>query len=142
MGMKRTKATYTIYSAQYSYWKQKHAEREMQRIAALARGEPAIYGYWQGAKQCAKPIPAADQNINSIPLPGYQYRLEITYKQANESIAEDGRNAIINLVYYDTITGKFWQTPKQAKHINNGKFIRDIDGRLCLKWKWKYYLII
>lgn len=139
--MKRTKATDTIYSAQYSFWKQKHAEREMQRIAALARGEPAVYGYFECAKQCAKPI-QADPNINTVPFPGYQYRLEITYKQANKAIEEDGQSALINLVYCDTITGRFWQTPKQAKHLKNGKFIRDINGRLVLKFKWKYYLII
>lgn len=138
--MARTKAPETIYSAQYSFWKQKHAEREMQRVAALARGEPARYGYWYGAKQCAKPIPA--ENINTVPFHGYQYRLEITYKQANHAIKEDGKDALINLVYYDHHTGKFWQTPKQAKHLQNWKFIRDIDGRLCLKWKCKYYLII
>lgn len=140
--MPRTKAPETIYSAQYSFWKQKHAEREMQRLAALARGEPAPYGYWRGAKQqCAKPI-ADDPNINTVPIPGYQYRLEITYKQANQALLEDGKDALINLKYYDTQTGKFWQTPKQAKHLKNGKLIRDINGRLCLKWKYKYYLIL
>ena len=139
--MPRTKSPETIYSAQYLYWRQWHKTKEQRRLAALARGEPAIYGYWQGAKQYAKLIPA-DQNINTVPLPGYQYRLEITYKQANQAIKEDGKDALINLVYYDTITGKFWQTPKQAKHIKNGKLIRDINGRLVLKWKWKYYLII
>lgn len=138
--MKRTKATDTIYSAQYSFWKQKHAKKEMQRLAALARGDPAIYGYWRGAKQCAKPITA--ENINTVPFPGYQYQLEITYKQANQAINEEGKDALINLVYYDSITGKFWQTPKQAKHLKNGKLIRDIDGRLLIKWRWKYYLII
>ena len=136
------KALDTIYSAQYSYWKQKHAEREMQRLAALARGEPAIYGYWKGAKQCAKPIQQADQDINTVPFPGYQYRLEVTYKEANKAIQEYGKDALINLVYYDIHTGKFWQTPKQAKHLHNGKFIRDINGRLVLKWRFRYYLII
>lgn len=139
--MARTKAPVTIYSAKYSYWKQKHAEREVQRLAALARGEPAIYGYWQGAKQCAKQI-QADTDVNTVPFPGYQYRLEITHKQANQAIREHGKDALINLVYHDTQTGKFWQTPKQAKHLTNGKFIRDINGRLVLKWKNKYYLII
>lgn len=139
--MPRTKANETIYSAQYSFWKQKHAEREMQRLAALERGEPAVYGYFECAKQCAKPI-QSDQNINTMPFPGYKYRLEITYKQANQAITEDGKDALINLVYYDSITGKFWQTPKQAKHLKNGKLIRDINGRLVLKWRFKYYLII
>ena len=104
-------------------------------------GEPAIYGYWQYAKY-AKPIQVSDPDINTVPFPGYQYRLEITYKQANQAIQEDGKDALINLVYYDIQTGKFWQTPKQAKHFPNGKFIRDINGRLCFKWRWKYYLII
>jgi len=139
--MARNKAPETIYSAQYSFWKQRHAEREMQRIAALARGEPAIYGYFECATQYAKPI-HEDQNINTVPFHGYQYRLEITYKQANQAILEDGKDALINLVYYDTITGKFWQTPKQAKHLPNGKLIRDINGRLVLKWRFNYYLII
>ena len=140
--MTRTKAPETIYSAQYLYWRQWHKTKEQRRLAALARGEPAIYGYWQAAKQqCAKPIPE-DYNINTFPVPGYQYRLEITYKQANQAILEDGKYALINLMYYDTQTGKFWQTPKQAKHLPNGKFIRDINGRLCLKWRFKYYLII
>lgn len=131
----------TIYSAQYLYWRQWHKTKEQRRLAALARGEPAIYGYWQGAKQCAKPITAENIN-NTVPVPGYHYRLEITYKQANKAIDEDGKDALINLVYYDKITGKFWQTPKQAKHLPNGKLIRDIDGRLLIKWRWKYYLII
>lgn len=139
--MARTKTPETIYSAQYLHWRQWQKTKEQRRIAALARGGPAVYGYFECAKQCAKPI-QSDQNINTVPFPGYQYRLEITYKQANQSIEEDGQNALINLVYYDCRTGKYWQTPKQAKHINNGKFIRDINGRLVLKWKYKYYLII
>jgi len=139
--MARTKTPETIYSAQYLYWRQWHKTKEQRRLAALARGEPAIYGYFECAKQCAKPI-QSDQNINTVPFPGYHYRLEIAYKQANQAIDEDGRDALINLVYYDNITGKFWQTPKQAKHINNGKLIRDINGRLCFKWRWRYYLII
>lgn len=139
--MARTKTPETIYSAQYLHWRQWQKTKEQRRIDALARGEPAIYGYFECAKQCAKLIPA-DQNINTIPFPGYNYRLEITYEQANTAIKEDGKDAIINLVYYDKITGKFWQTPKQAKHLPNGKLIRDINGRLVLKWKNKYYLII
>lgn len=139
--MARTKTPETIYSAQYLYWRQWQKTKEQRRLAALARGEPAIYGYWGGAKQCAKPI-QSDQNINTVPFPGYQYRLEITYKQANKAIDEDGKDALINLVYCDTITGKFWQTPKQAKHLKNGKLIRDINGRFVLKWRFKYYLII
>lgn len=139
--MTRTKAPETIYSAQYLYWRQWHKTKEQRRIAALARGEHAPYGYWKDTKQCAKPI-AEDPNINTVPFPGYQYRLEITYKQANQAILEDGKDALINLFYYDTQTGKFWQTPKQAKHLPNGKFIRDINGRLVLKWRFKYYLII
>ena len=140
--MVRTKTPETIYSAQYLYWRQWQKTKEQRRLAALARGEPAMYGYWGGTKQqCAKPSPP-DPNINTVPLPGYHYRLEIAYKQANQAIEEDGKDALINLVYYDSITGKFWQTPKQAKHLKNGKFVRDINGRLCLKWRFKYYLII
>ena len=93
-------------------------------------------------KTKARTIQPKKEVINTVPFPGYRYRLEITYKQANQAIREDGKDALINLVYYDTQTGKFWQTPKQAKHLPNGKFIRDINGRLVLKWKFKYYLII
>lgn len=127
----------TSISPDFLYWKQRHAEREQRRIRALVRGEPAGYGYW---KDINRPAFIQEPIYNDVPPIEFlsDYRLEVTYKQANELI-NDGADRI-NMIVRDA--GKWKLTYKNALKLPNNHLIRDINKRLCLFRNRKFYKII
>jgi len=97
----------------------------------------AIYGYYKDART-AEIVP--DPEVNDIPAPEFlsDYRLEITYKEANQAISE-GAETIYLIVKHN---GRYVLTYKNALKIPDKHLISDINGRLCLFWnKWFYKII-
>lgn len=121
----------------FSYFKQLHAERENMRLEALKHGEIAIYGYYKNAY-----VPHAfiNEPTNDEPPNGmlHLYKLEITYKQANELI-KDGALTINMVIKHN---GKWSLTYANALKLPDNHFIRDINGRWCLFRKGKFMRII
>ena len=113
----------TELPASFYYWQNVHKEREQRRILALSKGIKAPYGYFIDKVQVNQPI--IEPLINDIPLKQYlsQYRLEITYIQANELIREGAET--INLIILDK--GKYYLTYKNALKLPNNTFIKDIN---------------
>lgn len=121
----------------FEYFKQLHAEKERCRIESLSRGEIAIYGYY---KNSYTPHFDFNEPLNDVPPADmiHLYKLEITYKQANELI-KDGAMSINMVIKHN---GKWVLTYANALKIPTNKFIRDINGRWCLFRKGKFYKII
>lgn len=121
----------------YSYFMQLHLEREKHRLEALKRGEVAIYGYYKNVY-----VPPVWNNdpLNDIPPADMlkSYKLEITYKQANELIKE-GAIAINMVIKHN---GKWSLTYANALKLPENHFIRDINGRWCIFRKGKFMRII
>ncbi len=125
------------YNANLLKWKIKHKEQEQRRIEALKRGEEAQYGYF---KDRFKPEPEEQNKGDTKPKTEFikHYKLELTYKQANEAIREGAQT--INLIL---IIGRdYLLTDKNALLIPKFKFIKDINEALCLFTGTKFIKII
>lgn len=117
------------YNANLLKWKLKHKEQEQRRIEALKRGENAQYGYF---KDSFKPPPEEQNKGDDDTTPNSNhlsyYKLELTYKQANEAIKEGAQT--INLI---VIIGRdYIQTNKNALLIPKFRIIKDINENFCL----------
>ena len=123
----------TINSTAYFYWKQAHATRERQRLAAMARGEPAKYGYFKPKQRTAPPVTESPMNDEPDMFFIRFYRLDCTYKQANEAIRNN--ESPVNLV----IDGS--ETYANALKLPRFTLIRDIKNRWCIYNKLFYKLI-
>ncbi len=113
----------TELPASFYYWQDIHRQREQRRITALKQGNKAPYGYYIDKVQVQQPV--NELPYNDVPLKQYlsQYRLEITYKQANQLILEGAET--INLIIFDK--GKYYLTYKNALKLPNNTFIKDIN---------------
>jgi hypothetical protein len=108
------------------YWICKHSEFEHMRLAALKRGEEAMYGYWK--PKGAKFTTEITESNNTIPVkPYWQYKLDCTYKQANEAIRL--KESPVGL--FVKFEGVWHNTYKNALKLPSMVFIRDINNRIC-----------
>lgn len=133
-----SKAKTRAIADSYPFWQQVHREREIRRVNALKLGKTAIYGYWKDDTKVVKPVIESD--LNDIPPVDMinNYKLEITYKQANELIKEGAET--INLIV--RISRTWHLTYKNALKLPNNTFIRDINSRWCLFRNQKFYKIL
>lgn len=117
----------------YDY-RQRHKEKEAQRIKALANGKEAMYGYFKGFNSV---IPETE--YNDVPLDIYKnkYRLEVTYQQANEAITDGALN--INMIIKHK--NKFYLTYKNALKLNNYALIKDVNGTYLIYFNNMFYKI-
>ena len=125
------KRDYTINSPSYLYWKAAHANKERKRLQAMARGEPAQYGYFKDRT----PPPISEPMLNDEPCMEYilEYRLDCTYKEANQAIFD--KETPVNLIIDGSVTYA------NALKLPRWTWIRDINGRWCL-FNGLFYKII
>jgi len=118
----------TELPASFYYWQNVHKQKEQRRINALKQGKLAPYGYYIDKVQAQPTVP--EQPINDIPIKQYlsQYKLEITYIQANQLISEGAET--INLIIFDR--GKYYLTYKNALKLPSNTFIRDINRTMTI----------
>ena len=125
------------YTKNFAYWYALHRQKENRRIEALKRNEIAPYGYFQDN---FKPEPI-EQNKGDTQIDKNNikyYKLEITYKQANQLINEGA--TVINTIL--KIGSQYYLTEKNALTIPRFTFIKDIDNNYCLYTGNKFIKII
>lgn len=112
-----------LWREQFEFNKDRHRQKENRRIAALERGEKAVYGYWNESDSDTL---IDEEYINDIPnlKLGAIFELEYSYQQTNEIILEGGK--IVNLIYVCKY-GRMY-TEFNALKLPIGHVLRDLNG--------------